>query len=98
MKWLIACVAAAVTGFSANAQCYDQLGRPRVCPNTPRQFGVVNVNRSSNSSFAAVREEIRVSPRASEGQAAPVIAIDFRGVVESPEEIWIRGVLWRRIR
>lgn len=81
----------------AYGQCYDQLGRPRVCPNTPypSQRGVVNLQRNYSSlEGARVREELRDAYPSFQREE---LRIEF-GKFEPPAEIVIGGRVWRRVR
>jgi hypothetical protein len=96
-KLFAAAIAALCLSSAAQAQCYDNLGRPRICPNTPSglQRGVVNIQR--NYSSARVEESWRPRQILDAPFLEPRIRIQFEGF-EPPEELFIGGRVWRRIR
>ncbi len=80
----------------APVQCFDQYGRPVPCyGNADRQTLAVSPFLTNTSGRApAIAESFREVPLS---QTRPAIRIDFFGI-EPPEEIVIRGQVWRRIR
>jgi len=97
MRYLLAIAALGAAANLAAAQCYDQYGRPRTCPNTPglSQRGVINLGRINRSAAVqeSYRDVIRIEPPAVNGK----IRLEF-WQAEPPDEILIEGRIWRRVR